>query len=146
MQTWVDPIAGVGHAEGDASIIVVFRLKPPITTFTVSLMRAFVRHPDPLAVGVSVIPEQAPVVPPKPLSVGSWLGIPWRAPWRAASATVDVAQSTRKTSIEIESRKNRRGKTSANSTSAWAFCLKNSSPLVGRWREAPEGRQSLIST
>src|SRR4051794_27303009 len=107
MQTWVDPIAGVGHAEGDASIIEVFLLKPPSTTLTVSLMRAFVRQPDPLADGVSVVPEHAPVVPPKPLSVGSWLGIACRAPWRAASATVDVAQSTRKTSIEMASRKKR---------------------------------------
>src|SRR5437867_11529685 len=98
MQTWVDPLAGVGHAEGDASIIEVFRLKPPITTFTVSLIRPLVRQPDPLAVGVSVMPEHSPAVPPKPLSVGSWLGMAWRAPWRVASATVDVAQSTRKTS------------------------------------------------
>jgi len=81
-------------------------------------MRASVRQPVPLADGVRVIPEQAPAAPPKGLSEGSALGTAWRAPWRAASATVDVAQSTRNRSMVMARMKKSTGKTSANSTSA----------------------------
>src|SRR6266480_6705608 len=92
-----------------------------MTAFTVSLMRGLVRHPDPFAEGVSASPEHVPEGEPKALSEVTWLGTAWRAACLAASATVEVTQSTRKRSIEMASRKKRRGKTSENSTSAWPF-------------------------
>src|SRR6267143_2573092 len=127
MQTCVVPRVGVGHADGDASVIVELRLKLPITLSTVSSMRLLVRQPEPLALGVSVVPEQLPKAAPNALSVGTSLATAWRAAWRAASATVDVTQSTRNRSIDRASKKKRRGKTRANSTSAWPLlrlCLR----------------------
>src|SRR5947207_8855813 len=119
MHTCVVPAGGVGHPDGGASVLAELRLYEPKAAFTVSLMRASVRHPEPLAEGVSARPEQLPDDPPNPLSLGTWLGTAWRAACRAASATVEVTQSTRNRSIEMASRKKRRGKTSENSTSAW---------------------------
>src|SRR5690348_7939452 len=118
MQTWVVPAAGVGQLAGGAAVNDELRLYAPITAFTVSLMRASVWQPEPLADGVSASPEQTPAGPPNGLSTATWLRTAWRAAWRAASATVDVTQSTRNRSIEMASRKKRRGKTRANSTSA----------------------------
>src|SRR5690349_4366799 len=123
MQTCVEPLVGVGHADGDASVIVENRLKLPITLSTVSSMRLLVRQPDPFALGVRAVPEQLPEAGPNALSVGTSLATDCRAAWRAASATVDVTQSTRNRSIESASRKKRSGKTSANSTSAWPLLL-----------------------
>src|SRR5450759_1577490 len=86
-------------------------------------MRAVFRHPLPVADGVWVVPEHGPAVAPKALSDGSSLATAWRAPWRAASATVELTQSTRKMSMLRASRKNRIGKMTANSTSAWPRLL-----------------------
>src|SRR2546421_1055828 len=127
MQTCVEPSAGVGQLEGAASVIVESRLKLPITLSTVSSMRLLVRQPEPLALGVNVVPEQLPKAAPNALSVGTSLATAWRAAWRAASATVEVTQSTRNRSIDNASRKKRRGKTRANSTKAWPWlrlCLR----------------------
>src|SRR6266851_7072318 len=82
-------------------------------------MRAVLRQPLPFAEGVCVVPEHGPAVAPNPLSDGSSLATACRAPWRAASATVELTQSTRKMSMLSASRKNRMGKMRANSTSAW---------------------------
>src|SRR5438477_2296765 len=108
MHTCVVPAGGVGHPDGGASVMAELRLYEPMTAFTVSLMRASVRHPEPLADGVSARPEQLPDAPPKPLSLGTWLGTAWRAACRAASATVEVPQSTRHRSTERASRNSRR--------------------------------------
>jgi hypothetical protein len=135
MQTLARPTAGLGHADGDAENSAVPRLNPPRTALTVWKIRASVRQPDPLADGVCVIPEHEPAAPPNALSLGSALGTACLAPWRAASATVVVAQSTRNRSIVMASMKNRNGKTSANSTSAWPRLLLNntvSTPSAGR--------------
>src|SRR5437660_6351392 len=135
MQTWVEPRLGFGQADGAASLIVERRLKLPITLSTVSSRRLLVRQPDPFALGVSAVPEQLPKAAPKALSVGTSLATAWRAAWRAASATVDVTQSTRNRSIDRASRKKRRGKTRANSTSAWPLlrlCLRISTRPAAR--------------
>ena len=79
MHTSVVPAAGVGQAEGEASTIEELRLKIPITASTVSSIRLSVRHPDPLADGVSATPEQLPVGAPKALSVATSLATAWRA-------------------------------------------------------------------
>ena len=121
MHTCVVPTGGVGQLDGDASTMLELRLKPPITASTVSSMRLLVKQPEPLATGVSAVPEHCPVGPAKAPSTGTWLGTACRAAWRVASATVEVTQSTRNRSIERASRKNRSGKTSANSTRAWPF-------------------------
>src|SRR5450759_4115755 len=82
-------------------------------------MRAVLRQPLPFADGVWVVPEHGPALGPKPLSEASSLAMACRAPWRAASATVELTQSTRNTSMLRARMKKRIGKMSANSTRAW---------------------------
>src|SRR5665213_1130804 len=125
MQTEACPTAGFGQADGDAELSVVPRLNPPRTALTVWKILASFRQPDPLADGVCVIPEHEPAAAPNGLSLGSALGMACLAPWRAASATVVVAQSTRNKSMVMASMKNRNGKTRANSASAWPRLLLN---------------------
>src|ERR1700674_468960 len=119
MQTEACPTAGLGHADGSASVMAAPLLKFPNVAITVSRIREFFKHPLPLADGVSVVPEHAPAVAANGLSDVSPLATACLAPWRAASATVEVAQSTRKTSRLSARMKQRRGKTSANCTRAW---------------------------
>src|SRR5882672_8104680 len=133
MHTEARPTAGLGHPDGAAEVSVVPWLNPPRTEVTVWKIRASVKQPDPFADGVCVVPEHAPAAPPKALSVGSALGTACRAPWRAASATVVLAQSTRNRSMVMASMKNRNGKTSANSASAWPRLLLNTAQYSDRW-------------
>src|SRR5712692_3851789 len=130
MEAW--PTAGFGQAVGDASMKLAPALNPPSTPATVWYTRALVRQPVPFAVLTWVVPEHEPPEAPNGLSEGSALGTAWRAPWRAASATVVVDQSTRNMSTVRASRKNRMGNTSANSTSAWPFFRFISTRSVGR--------------
>src|SRR5260370_26941261 len=105
MEAW--PTAGFGQFDGDASSMFAPALNPPSTPTTVWYTRALVRQPLPFAVFTWVVPEHEPPGVPKGLSEGSALGTACRAPWRAASATVDVAQSTRNTSTVRASMKSR---------------------------------------
>src|SRR5216683_7400292 len=130
MDAW--PTAGFGQFDGDASIKLAPALKPPSTPTTVWYTRALVRQPLPFAAFTWVVPEHEPPGVPKGLSDGSALGTACRAPWRAASATVVVAQSTRNRSTVRDRRKNRNGNTSANSTSAWPFLRFISIRSVGK--------------
>src|SRR6266849_10034933 len=103
MEAW--PTAGFGQAVGDASMKLAPALKPPSTPTTVWYTRALVRQPVPLAVFTWVVPEHEPPEAPNGLSDGSALGTACRAPCRAASATVVVAQSTRNRSTRSEERR-----------------------------------------
>src|SRR5258708_38609814 len=82
-------------------------------------MRAVLRQPLRVADGVWVVPEQGPALGRKPLSTASSFATACRAPCRAASATLELTQSTRNTSMLRARMKKRIGKMSANSTSAW---------------------------
>src|SRR6267143_762029 len=133
MHTDARPTAGLGHADGEAEVNVVPWLNPPSTEVTVWKIRVSVKQPDPLAKGVCVVPEHAPAPPAKALSAGSALGTACRAPWRAASATVVLAQSMRNRSMVIASMKKRNGKTSANSARAWPRLLLNTVQYSALW-------------
>src|SRR5258708_36901148 len=82
-------------------------------------MGGVLREPLAGADGVWVVPEQGPALGPKPLSTASSFATACRAPCRAASATLELTQSTRNTSMLRARMKKRIGKVGASSTSAW---------------------------
>ena len=83
------------------------------TWVTVSLIRASVRQPVPVAPEVKLVPWQGWPFPgdAQGLSAAAPFATAWRAPWRAASATVLYASSIRMASISpIRTRKSTRRK------------------------------------
>src|SRR5712692_10510585 len=118
MQIDAWPAEGFGQFAGEASIRLAPELNPPSTETTVWYTRELVRHPLPFAALTCVVPEQEPVAEANGLSEASAFATACRAPWRAASATVVVTQSTRKRSIVSARMKKSTGKMSANSTMA----------------------------